>query len=126
MMTAMILEIRRTNDYMAPWMTQMISPRLPEKLLQKIEESAPHTPVYHKMRKLKNVRQDINNQVRGIHTNWRVAVYYPGKIIKTYVKRKQEWIKENDPGNAFPAHYDLSDTVRVDAEEEGAIEVIEG
>jgi len=85
MMTAMILEIRRTNDYMAPWMTQMISPRLPEKLLQKIEESAPHTPV------------------RGIHTNWRVAVYYPG--------------------NAFPAHYDLSDTVRVDAEEEGAIEV---
>ena len=47
MMTAMILEIRRTNDYMAPWMTQMISPRLPEKLLQKIEESAPHTPVYY-------------------------------------------------------------------------------
>ena len=73
------------------------------------------------------MRQDINiNKVRGIHTNWRVAVYYPGKIIKTYVKRKQEWIKENDPGNAFPAHYDLSDTVRVDAEEEGAIEVIEG
>jgi len=83
--SARVRTSKRTNDYMAPWMTQMISPRLPEKLLQKIEESAPHTPV------------------RGIHTNWRVAVYYPG--------------------NAFPAHYDLSDTVRVDAEEEGAIEV---
>jgi len=76
---------KRTNDYMAPWMTQLIAPRLPEELLQKIEESAPHTPV------------------RGVHTNWRVAVYYPGA--------------------AFPAHYDLSDTVRVEAEQEGAIEV---
>ena len=57
--------------------------------------------------------------------NLTLSMYNPGKIIKTYVKRKQEWIKENDPGNAFPAHYDLSDTVRVDAEEEGAIEVIE-
>ena len=43
------VRIRRTNDYMAPWMTQLIAPRLPEELLQKIEESAPHTPVtdYH-------------------------------------------------------------------------------
>lgn len=76
---------KRTNDYMAPWMTEMITPRLCEDLLQKIEGSAPQTAV------------------RGIHTNWRVAVYYPG--------------------NAFPAHYDLSDTVRVEAEEEGKIEV---
>jgi len=75
---------KRTNDYMAPWMTELITPRLSEKLLQKIEETAPYTPV------------------RAIHTNWRVACYYPG--------------------NAFPAHYDLSDTVRVEAEEEGAIE----
>jgi len=76
---------KRTNDYMAPWMTHLIAPRLSEKLLQSIEETAPHTPV------------------RGIHTNWRVACYYPG--------------------NAFPAHCDLSDTVRVEAEQEGAIEV---
>ena len=40
-----LFEIRRTNDYMAPWMTEMITPRLCEDLLQKIEGSAPQTAV---------------------------------------------------------------------------------
>ena len=40
-----LCEIRRTNDYMAPWMTEMITPRLCEDLLQKIEGSAPQTAV---------------------------------------------------------------------------------
>ena len=44
-----ICEIRRTNDYMAPWMTEMITPRLSEDLLQKIEGSAPQTAVSHLM-----------------------------------------------------------------------------
>ena len=72
------IRIRRTNDYMAPWMTQLIAPRLPEELLQKIEDTAPHTPVsshYHHSEKLNKY------QVRGIHTNWRVAVYYPGNTF---------------------------------------------
>ena len=53
-----IVRIRRTNDYMAPWMTQLITPRLPEELLQKIEGSAPHTPVrdYHDPEKCENLR----------------------------------------------------------------------
>ena len=44
-----LCEIRRTNDYMAPWMTEMITPRLCEDLLQKIEGSAPQTAVSHLM-----------------------------------------------------------------------------
>ena len=40
-----VCEIRRTNDYMAPWMTEMITPRLSEDLLQKIEGTAPQTAV---------------------------------------------------------------------------------
>ena len=40
-----LCEIRRTNDYMAPWMTEMITPRLCEDLLQKIEGTAPQTAV---------------------------------------------------------------------------------
>ena len=44
-----LCEIRRTNDYMAPWMTEMITPRLREDLLQKIEGSAPQTAVSHLM-----------------------------------------------------------------------------
>ena len=47
MMMVILIRIRRTNDYMAPWMTQLIAPRLSEKLLQKIEETAPFTPVSH-------------------------------------------------------------------------------
>ena len=47
MVMMIIIRIRRTNDYMAPWMTQLIAPRLSENLLQKIEETAPHTPVTH-------------------------------------------------------------------------------
>ena len=48
-LNCVICEIRRTNDYMAPWMTEMITPRLCEDLLQKIEESAPQTAVSHLM-----------------------------------------------------------------------------
>merc|ERR1719220_2543054 len=81
---------KRTNDYMAPWMTEMITPRLCEDLLQKIEGSAPQTAV------------------RGIHTNWRVAVYYPGII--SIIRFKYETLlnsnHNHDEGNAFPAHYD--------------------
>ena len=44
-----LCEIRRTNDYMAPWMTEMITPRLCEDLLQKIEGTAPQTAVSHLM-----------------------------------------------------------------------------
>ena len=65
--------------------------------------------------------------MRGIHTNWRVAVYYPGNI--SIIRFKYETLlnfnHNHDEGNAFPAHYDLSDTVRVEAEEEGKIEVID-
>ena len=65
--------------------------------------------------------------MRGIHTNWRVAVYYPGNINMIRFKHETllKFNHNHDEGNAFPAHYDLSDTVRVEAEEEGKIEVID-
>ena len=84
-----LIRIRRTNDYMAPWMTQLIAPRLPEQLLQKIEETAPYTPVSHLIITFNTPishyrhpeKSNRSDQVRGIHTNWRVAVYYPGNTF---------------------------------------------
>jgi len=57
---------RRTNEYMAPWMTQLVAPRLPEELLAAVETTSPHTAV------------------RGVHTNWRVAYYGPGQTFPAH------------------------------------------
>ena len=44
-------------------------------------------------------------------------------MIRIKYKTLLKFNHNHDKGNAFPAHYDLSDTVRVEAEEEGKIEV---
>ena len=49
---------QRTNDYMAPWITTMVAPRLPEELLEVLELTSPHTAV------------------RAVHLNWRWGSHF--------------------------------------------------
>jgi len=57
---------RRTSNYWAPWISHLVTPRLPDQLLDKLEETVPYSAV------------------RGIHPNWRVASYGVGETFPAH------------------------------------------
>jgi len=57
---------RRTSNYWAPWISCLVTPRLPDELLDKLEDTMPYSAV------------------RGIHPNWRVGSYGVGETFPAH------------------------------------------
>mmetsp|Transcript_114339 Transcript_114339/g.356050 ORF Transcript_114339/g.356050 Transcript_114339/m.356050 type:complete len:326 (-) Transcript_114339:166-1143(-) len=83
---------KRTANYWNPGLAALVANRLPEALLEVIEETKPHT------------------SVRGIHPNWRVARYDPGDYFAAHYDQADSLTMQAEQGKE---RYDSSHTLLI-------------